>query len=529
MLYLKRWVKSIALCDSEPTHYDPLMKREGVFMSNDVKVLTVHCETAEEHFGKADVPISYLGEVSVRWLRSRVGEKVLETGSREYQREKVASTEWKQDLMKTILCSPYARIPQIHIRVINTPAGLRYEIIDGQQRVTSILDFLNKQYNLSDKLKTYNNTDVGGLDVSTLEAMYPNIYNEILNYRITVIWYENLDDAMVSELFVKVLNNQNNLNAQEIRNAIRGLISEWIRNTARFEPHDIFSRITKSKKKTTETALEYIPSLKLKGRMEVDEWLSQLIYMYEKGLKDGVTSQKALTSWIQDSQLPGNWGAIDSPKFKSYQKKWNAFLDYSLNMVKSVPKNYTSKITPMNLQLLVLYAWELENKRSYRIQDRKSFATAYYDTIAKWSDTQKKVYMKWHQVLNKRQMPPMKELFGGKNPNAIQTIMWILDREIDQEEKNGFDWGIVKLDPRSSFSREDIIKKWKEQNHKCFYTGRPLTEDELVGDHFIPRSSGVEKGGVTEYSNLVVTDRATNQKKLTIDGHTFIKMLKGET
>ena len=496
-------------------------------MSTQSKVLTVHCETAEDHFGNTDTPTSYLGEVSIRWLRTKVGEGLLETGSREYQREKVASIQWKQSLMQTILCSPYARIPQIHIRVINTPSGIKYEIIDGQQRVTSILDFIKGQYPLVDKLKAYNNTDVGNMTFADLEKNYPKIYNHILDYRITVIWYEALDDAMVSDLFVKVLNNQNNLNPQEIRNAIRGLISEWVRNTARYEPHPLFSRVTKtSKKNGSETKLEHIPSLKLGGRMEVDEWLSQLIYMYENGVKDGVTSQKALTNWVQNSQLPGTWGSMDSPQFKKFNKNWNNFLDYCLNMVKSVPRDYVSKITPMNLQLLFLYAREIEVNRGFSIQNRKKFATAYFDTIVKWSDQNKKLYANWHQILNKKQMPPMKELFGGKNPNAIQTIMWILDREINESPS---DWGIIKLDPRDSFTREDVIRKWREQDKKCFYTGKPLTEvEELVGDHYIPRSFGIDLGGVTEYHNLRVTDRHINGQKLNIHGDDFVKRLKGD-
>jgi hypothetical protein len=497
-------------------------------MSSDSKVLTVHCETAEDHFGNSDAPTSYLGEVSVRWLRSKIGEGVLETGSREYQREKVASTEWKQSLMQTILCSPYARIPQIHIRVISAAAGLKYEIIDGQQRVTSIIDYIKNVYPLFDKLKTDQNVDVGNKTFADLEKEHPKIYNHILDYRITVIWYEALDDAMVSDLFVKVLNNQNNLNQQEIRNAIRGLISEWVRNNARFEPHSLFTRITKSsKKKAVETKLEHIPSLKLNGRMEVDEWLSQLIYMFENGLKEGVTSQKALTNWVQRNQLPGMWGATDSYKFKQYKKRWNNFLDYCLNMANCIPKDYVSKVTPMNIQLLFLYAWEIENNRNFTIQNRKNFVTAYYDTIAKWSDQSKKVYVRWTQILNKKQMPPMKELFGGKNPNAIQTIMWILDREINKEDGAGFDWGIVELDPRESFSREDIVKKWKEQDYKCYYTNKVLTEDELVGDHYIPRSWGIDRGGITEYTNLVVTDRHLNGQKLNMHGDDFIKKLKG--
>lgn len=493
---------------------------------------TIHCENAEDYFGNTDESTSYLGEVSIKWLVNMAGNKSLETGAREYQREKVARLEWKQALMHTILCNPYARIPQIHVRVKSTPIGLKYEIMDGQQRVTSIIDFLNGDFVLEDKLITHDRINISKKSSKELEETAPQVYNRIMDYRITVIWYENLTDDEVSQLFVDVLNNQNNLNPQEKRNAFRGQASEWIRNTARYEPHELFSRTTqmtttKKGKKSMVTKLTYMPKMQLKGRMEVDEWLSQLIYMFENGMKEGVTSQAKLSKWFRDIQLPGNWATSDSPKFNKYRKNWDAFLKYSLNIAKAIPKNYTSKITPMNLQILLLYAREIERNRDQRIQDLKKFTTAYFETINKWSDVHKKVYMHHCNVVNKKQMTQMKELFGGKNPNAIQTIMWILDRELNSQEADRFDWGVVKLDRRERFTHEDIIRKWKEQDKKCFYTNRLLNEDEIVGDHYIPRSWGIDRGGVTEYTNLVVTDAIINNQKLNMHGDDFINKLKG--
>ena len=120
-------------------------------------------------------------------------------------------------------------------------------------------------------------------------------------------------------------------------------------------------------------------------------------------------------------------------------------------------------------------------------------------------------------------MPPMIELFGGKNENAIATIVKILDKELSLDNKS---FGLIELDPRESFTKNDIITKWKEQGRKCYYTGRILAEDELVGDHYVPRSWGIDRGGVTEYINLVVTDSQTNLKKLNMHGDDFIKKIK---
>jgi len=85
--------------------------------------------------------------------------------------------------------------------------------------------------------------------------------------------------------------------------------------------------------------------------------------------------------------------------------------------------------------------------------------------------------------------------------------------------------GLILLDPRVSFSRADILKKWQEQGGKCFYTDEPISEDNLAGDHYIPRSLGVEEGGVTEYENLVVCSKRLNNKKSNMKGDDFAKMI----
>ena len=50
------------------------------------------------------------------------------------------------DQMKTILQNSYARIPEIHIRIRYHNGIWRLELVDGQQRVMAIIDFLDGKY-----------------------------------------------------------------------------------------------------------------------------------------------------------------------------------------------------------------------------------------------------------------------------------------------------------------------------------------------------------------------------------------------
>lgn len=481
---------------------------------------TVYAENLVDHLCKTDKATCHIGEATIGWLRAASVDKRLETGAREYQREKVATVAWKQNIMRTILSNTYARIPQIHIRVMNHGEGnFELELIDGQQRVTATFDFLDGSFKLPDDLQTYDKIDVGGLSAKELMKQHPKVYNRIKQYSITTMWYENLSDDQVSELFVEVLNNTNDMNAQEIRNAMRGLFSTYVRNRSRFEDkHKLFLRGIDPKNE--KQVLVHLPKLALKGRMEVDEWLSQVIYLYEHGLVKGISNKK-LTDWARKIQSGDGFAVMGSIKFKPYRSEWDALLDESFEIITSVSSTNKHRLTPMSAMILVLYANEIEKKGSV-IKNRRDYTNAFFATIEKWSDHKTKLYMN-ETTVGGKQMPPMIELFGGKNENAIATIVKILDKEVAANSKA---FGLTKLDSRESFTKEDIFKKWKEQDYKCRYTGRVLAEDELIGDHYIPRSWGIEMGGVTEYSNLAVTDKIINQQKLNMHGDDFIKMLR---
>jgi len=485
---------------------------------------TVHAENLHDYFGKTDEAHCHTGEAPLGWLRSAARDALLETGAREYQREKVTTIPWKQNIMRTILYNRFARIPQIHVRVQEIDAGdYKFELIDGQQRTTAALDYLDNKFPLPDNLKTHDGIKVGGLYANELRDKYRAVYNRIIEYRLTVLWYENLDDDQVSLLFVEVLNNTTNMNPQEMRNAIRGLFSTFIRDHSRFEKmHPLFARKTIKDSKGVKTVLEYLPKLTLKGRMEVDEWLTQLIYLYEHGLVKGIKNKK-LNDWVRNIQKEGEFAHSASSKFRPYERKWKAYMDFAYKIITSVSSKNKERLTPLSAMILVSYANEIE-KRGMSVGNPRKFSDAYFNVIDKWSDTKTKLYANQLTATGK-QMPPMSELFGGKNENAIATIVKILDKELNADSKM---FGLIELDPRETFSKKDILKKWKEQKYKCFYTGEELDEEDIAGDHYVPRSWGIERGGVTEYSNLRVTSERLNLQKLNMHGDDFIKKLNGD-
>jgi len=478
---------------------------------------TYSCETAEELFGEYETQCNN-GDLSVLWCTTAY----INTSNRAYQREKVSTTKWKQDLMLTVLLNTFAGIPEIHIRVIKTEGGYRYELIDGQQRVTAITDFLNGVYALPSLV--VDGCDVTGMMIDELRETYPKIYQRIMNYRISCKWYEDLTDLQTAHLFIEVLNNVNDMKPQEIRNAILGFYSTYVRDTARgnytdmsnpVDPHPLFERYKVRRKGVDKQYLKnFSTKFTLGGRMEVDEWLSTLLFFIHKGHKSGI-SHDAHKSWVEEIQSANG---VYAATFKD-KKSSNETLNFALSLMQSVPEQYKVKLNPMTSLMLVVYALECEN-RGYNVVPER-FSPAFFDTYVRWNDTSLNLYGS-KLTVNGNQMPPFKELFNGKNSNAILTILAVLDEDWENRNK---ECGLIKTDPQVLFNRPDVLKKWQEQNGKCFYTGESIAEDNLAGDHYIPRSLGVDAGGVTEYKNLVVCSKRMNIKKGNMHGDDFVKMI----
>lgn len=369
---------------------------------------------------------------------------------------------------------------------------------------------------------------VGNLDLSNMNAQdvrnkFPHLYEQVLNYRITNTWYENLSDDMTSDLFVEVLNKTNDMKPQEKRNAVRGFLSSYIRDNARFEVHDLFSRDIKNVgTKKEKQVLKYFPKLKLNGRMEADEFLSQLLYGIVKGWRSGVT-ENPLTTWVKTEQLEGAIYKVEQ-SWKKEQKGFDTFLDFCLGLVKTINSNNKKRLTKNMAFNLFLYGYDLQN--TYGKLDKQMYTDWWFDVYTRWSQIPKNgnplFHGHTHPGNKEKALPQFDALFGGLNKNAISAQIYVLDLELNKDKSKA---GVVELDSRETFSKSDIQKKFFEQGQKCFYTGESLNLGNAAGDHYIARSLGIKRGGVTEYDNLVVTSSILNNEKDNKTPEEFYKFL----
>lgn len=135
--------------------------------------------------------------------------------SPKFQRRSVWTDKARSYLMDTIVRGK--PIPKIFIRQkINpqTRASVR-EVVDGQQRLRTIISFLHDGFQISKR----HNPKYGGLFFSQLDQIDSEVQTNILNYELSVDLLVNMPDPEVLDVFSRlnsyavVLNEQEKINA----------------------------------------------------------------------------------------------------------------------------------------------------------------------------------------------------------------------------------------------------------------------------------------------------------------------------
>ena len=487
-------------------------------------------------------------KISVQFLREQRSDKTLDLQPRSYQREKVADLKWKQEIIKTILLDKQFIIPAVHIRILrnedNTIKG--YEVADGQQRVTAILDFMDGEFSLPVGKEGDSYGRFKGLSYSEILANHYQDAKGIKDYGLSTIFYDNFTDEDIATLFIKILNNVTSLVVQEKNNATRSYLADFVRYTSRNGNghwtdkqdmfHELFTRDTLYEGTPKEVIeWKYFNNLGM-GRMEGDQWLASLIYLYLTGYSGGVTPTKLFDFYEATSQQAGHdqgWNFKDklsTSRFPKLEKDIINLLNIGKKIGDRVTKNKDKSYLRSNFFLFILlfvndYMDKLSLSKSV---DWDKFSKKMVEVVDKWNDSN--VYEKdakgnaRYQANGTTLLGSFNSLWGSFNSNVIKTALDIFNKEIGLDA----DWGFVKIDSRASFSDSDIEKRWNEVGRVCEYTGEPITLEDVVGDHAIPRSWGTEMGGKTEYENLKVTTAYHNGRKLQMSEEAYRAKLEEE-
>ena len=146
--------------------------------------------------------------------------------NREYQRNYIQTVESASAYIESIFLGLI--IPEIHV-FEDYHTGSR-EIIDGQQRVMSLLRFYNGRFALKN-LKEF--PQLNGLKFKDLPQELQNI---IKNFQVNVRTFSNPDDLYKYIIFERLNTGTKKLNSQEVRNCVyRGPMLDMAKETSELE------------------------------------------------------------------------------------------------------------------------------------------------------------------------------------------------------------------------------------------------------------------------------------------------------
>ena len=135
--------------------------------------------------------------------------------SPKFQRRSVWTDTARSYLMDTIISGK--PMPKVFIRQKLNPQTRKSirEVVDGQQRLRTILSFMKDGFVIS---KRHNKT-YGGFFFSQLNEIDDEIQSQILNYEISVDLLVNMSDPDVLDVFSRLNSYSVTLNEQEKINA----------------------------------------------------------------------------------------------------------------------------------------------------------------------------------------------------------------------------------------------------------------------------------------------------------------------
>jgi Protein of unknown function DUF262 len=188
----------------------------------------------------------------------------------EFQRRSVWGRPAKAYLIDTLLRG--LPVPPIYLRVRQSDDRTRLirEVIDGQQRISAVLDFLDGRFSL---LPSFDS----GWASKEYAELSPDEQDRIRTYPFVCEVFHGISDAQVLEIFARMNTFSVQLNAQELRN---GRYFGWFKQTA-YELARDHVEFWRYNRIITERGI---------ARMEDAELTSELMVLQMDGLQDKKTS-----------------------------------------------------------------------------------------------------------------------------------------------------------------------------------------------------------------------------------------------
>ena len=376
----------------------------------------------------------------------------------DYQRPAVWTLSQKQLLIESILRG--YDIPKLYWREVSTNPK-NYEVVDGQQRLRAIWEFLDNQYSLAKDAEPINDVEIAKCFFKDLDSEAVLTIN---TYSLDIVILDETDDEEVREMFLR-LQNGTTLKAQEKRNAMDGEIRDFVHETT---GHKFFTSVN-----FDNTRFTY----------------------------DHVVAQMCLLSMnlLSTNKITGIRASELNKMYVDYQT-----FDKSSNVAKQVSKvlSYLQKMFPSKIpelkryNVISLYILIASLINDYVLRGREK-------EIAKWfidfeqrrkADKENPRYVKYHEYTS--HTTDSSEALTYRNTVLIEELMFCIPNLKPKDQQRMFD----EAQRQAIFRRDNAV---------CQICGKICDWSDYEADHKVPWSLG----GETSVENGQCLCKECNRKK----------------
>ena len=384
----------------------------------------------------------------------------------DYQRPPAWTVKQKQLLIDSILRE--YDIPKMYWRKVTRDDGIKYEVIDGQQRLRAIWSFKEGEFALAKDSDPVNGKPIADKKCDDLGMEIRSIFD---TYPIDVVIVENDEDDEIKEMFLR-FQNGTTLKAQEKRNAMPGEMRDFVKKLAK---HKFLENCAFSD-----------------TRFTFDHVIAQFVRLELKGGPANIQNSHLNRMYMEYKKFEGS---------DKVEKKILRVLDYLLRVF---PEN-TPELERHSVITLYCLASVLLEKFVHKGTEPKLYE--WFIGFEKDRREQDKLEEEERDI----QLSEYKNLTGHSTDaeHSIRGRLEIFERNFFLKFPD-----IEPIDPIRSFTHEQRLAIYRKDDGFCqvkkHCEGKKLDWDaDWHADHIVPHS----KGGKTIVSNGQVACSACNLSK----------------
>jgi hypothetical protein len=375
---------------------------------------------------------------------------------------------WKPSTKKRFIESILMRLP-IPVVYMSETVDDKLEVIDGQQRLTTIVQFIDGKFSLSG-LKVLD--DLNGMLYSDLNPKYKKLFND---YQVTSrVLESSCPPDLKFDMFERLNTGSAQLNKQELRNCIcRGRFNELLKE------------LSKSDK-----FLASMGWVKPNERMKGEEWILRFFAFYYLNIESIKNYEKTLTDYMRGKSN------IEPDEISKHKVDFTRALDNCVTVFGDQPfRMWKRALSDNDCNGL----WESQNS-STLFEILMTGLAHYQKPVVVANSNSIKEELIYHVTTDQKLYDSLK--FGTNSPDrmAYRNITWraALRDLLGSNTKN----------PRvySTAFKEQLFRA---DSTCCICNQRIMTIDDAAVDHIIH----YWRGGQTIPSNARLTHRYCNNKR----------------